>query len=360
MTTAEPRPGPAGPAPAVRYLKAVPQVVAVVLLALLPVGVAGFAGTEVNAMVVTLACLLGVQATMTEGPRWGAVLVAVGVGSMSVATVLSPHPWAAAAWIAVVGAGSYPAARLGRMRGYAIVGITTGFVVVAPVPVDPADKVELVRVVQTGGGVVLLNLVVGLLAGLWSSQVTARALPRSVPLPGLERSSAAVLAGTLAVTTATATFVVLEWYRLPLAAWLLLTLYVLAMSARPEEPRRAVRIKAAQRAVGTVGGALIAMVVALVVPWEGVQHLLGMGCLVVSLLLFLDPDPHHYWRAVALLTPAVVLFDSDAGTALSADAYRVGFTLLGVALAALVVPVVTVVLTVLTGRASGRSAPARP
>ena len=60
--------------------------------------------------------------------------------------------------------------------------------------------------------------------------------------------------------------------------------------------------------------------------------------------------PARYWWYVVLLTAAVVLADSDAGTAVSTAEYRLGFTLAGVAAAVAVVVAVRVLTEVITDR----------
>jgi hypothetical protein len=62
------------------------------------------------------------------------------------------------------------------------------------------------------------------------------------------------LAIALGVTGSLSVFVVLSWYRVPVAAWLVLTLYVLAMAPSPTGTTAALVAKAAQRVLGTVVG----------------------------------------------------------------------------------------------------------
>lgn len=317
------------------------------LLPFVPAVVAGFVAPGVNSLLVVLACLCGLQATVCTGSvRWGGLFTAAMVGSIFVATLLTGWPLAAGAWMVVIAVGAGVAGRNGLMGGYALVGIVTGFVLLSPVPVDATLRVEVLAPPDGGLSLAVTNAVVAALAGGWAVLVTSR-FPQPMagrPREPLSRLSAVAVAVALAVATGASTVVVLEWYRAPVAAWLLLTLYVLVLAPDPANPARSILHKVSQRLLGTFAGALLAVVIATLVPQTTALHALGFASLAVAVLLSLDAAPGHYWRYVVFLTPAMVLFDSDAGTAVTAGELRVVFTVIAGAIATVLIAAAALVV----------------
>jgi hypothetical protein len=88
--------------------------------------------------------------------------------------------------------------------------------------------------------------------------------------------------------------------------------------------------KAGGRALGTVIGFLIAIVVGLVISSGPLLYLVGTICMVVALVVMMAGKP--YWWFAAFLTPAIVLYESAGSTVTKVAIERLDATLVGIAL----------------------------
>ncbi|QSB12810.1 FUSC family protein [Natronosporangium hydrolyticum] len=304
-----------------------PRLLAALLAAFAPALVAGALIPELNAFVLAMVVLLSAQTALFTGWRRGPPIIAFGLASLTIATVVSHLPALASLWMVIVAAGAGLALYHGTMMGYAMVGVTTGFVIVSPAPVATVDKVALIHPVVTGAMAALLTLAAGVALAAWTVALLVwfRLSRPRVDQPGLAAPASAYIALVLAVTTGLGVYVILSWYRVPVAAWLILTLYVLVMKPTPDAPLAGVIRRSIHRVAGTLAGSAAAVVLVFLVPVDWLLHLLGFG-LIVAALAAASPDPRRYWRFVLLLTPGVVLLDSAAGTGLVAAEYRLAFT----------------------------------
>ena len=87
-----------------------------------------------------------------------------------------------------------------------------------------------------------------------------------------------------------------------------------------------------ERASGTVIGFGIAIVLYAILDLPAVLYVCA-AVLMVLALVALQVQHRPYWQYVALLTPAVVLLEGGSGSVVDTALARLGFTLLGAALA---------------------------
>jgi len=306
-----------------------------------------------NTMVVTLALMAAVLATARFGWPTGTGFAVAGVVTVSVATLASPSPAWAAVWMLVVGAGVAPALARGLMPAYVWLGIATGLVVVSPQPVDTADKTSLLTGLSTAWSDVAVNAAVGLVvaaAAIGWLVLLGVGQPRPTA-PALGWAEAIQVAVVVALTTAVGTLVVLQWYRLPVAGWFVLTVYVVAANPGPDAPLGTMVSKALVRTLGTVFGAAAAVVVAQLVSLTWVLHVAAVGLFVAAMYVSIR-YAGHYWWYVVLLTASVVLANSVVGTTVAAAEYRLAFTVAAVVAAVAMVVLVRVLTALVCGRTS--------
>lgn len=275
-----------------------------------------------------LAALGGWMVGMFVGRQLG-LLLAVGLGIfLTLGYGFAFNPWLAGA---VVGCA---AAVYGTTARWGVSGrLVTGMVVLAFTVAQPNPLL-------TDAGVwtnAALTGVVGLLAALWGlllGVLMGKSAPKP-PLDPLPPQQVTYFAWMAAIVLGTATWFVsyLQWQHG--GAWFLLTIIVIL------QPHYADTLtKTIHRAIGTVAGFVIAMIVALVVPWTGVIMLLAAVFMTIAMVLVMKPGA-PYWQFVTFLTPAIVLLES-AGSAsiVQTDVTRLGFTLLGVAVGLAVIAIV--------------------
>ena len=87
--------------------------------------------------------------------------------------------------------------------------------------------------------------------------------------------------------------------------------------------------KAGSRAIGTVIGFVIAIVIGAFVTSAPMLYLLGTVCLIVSMVVMLAGKP--YWWFATFLTPAIVLYESAGSTVTKVAVERLEATLIGIA-----------------------------
>jgi uncharacterized membrane protein YiaA len=161
-----------------------------------------------------------------------------------------------------------------------------------------------------------------LFGGALAVAVASR-LPRTTPTPGVEQRRAWRHAAVMALSVGAVVYLVGLW-DVPHGYWVALTLTVVL---RPFEDQTMKR--SAQRVLGTIAGALLALVAALFLPLWALLVLLVAGT-VLSSAYALNRD---YTRQVLFMTPAVVLLGS-AGHPFQIASERALATLAGALLAA--------------------------
>jgi len=250
----------------------------------------------------------------------------VGVAGV-IAILTEPWPLAVAVVITLLTAGAALASRRGLHNAALLVPIVISLVITAPPTITGVDS-SLVIAIVTG---------VSLCAsGLWVTLAVRLVLGSGAPrLPRSEHSLTASItyAAVMAVVVGTAAYIVLALYPIDRGGWLILALIVTL------QPSSADTIaKALQRLGGTVIGLAVTLVVALVdlPPWTNL--------LITSVLLYLALAsrfvlPQPYWVYVTLLTPAVLLMNTQAADAFDLASKRLELT----AVAALVAIVVALI-----------------
>ncbi|MCA0296348.1 MAG: FUSC family protein [Actinobacteria bacterium] len=163
-----------------------------------------------------------------------------------------------------------------------------------------------------------------LLVGAVLMVAMAARLPRRPRAPGIEQRRAWRHAIVMALSAGLVVYLVGVW-DVPHGYWVALTLTVVL---RPFDDQTMTR--ASERVLGTIAGALLALVAALLLPLPALLVLL-MGCTVLSFAYAMKGD---YVRQVLFLTPSVVLIGSAGGNAALLASERALATLAGALLAA--------------------------
>ena len=87
--------------------------------------------------------------------------------------------------------------------------------------------------------------------------------------------------------------------------------------------------KAGGRAIGTVIGFMIAIIVGVFVTNGPILYVLGTVCLVVAMAVMMIGKP--YWWFATFITPAIVLYNSAGSTVTKVAIERVEATFIGIA-----------------------------
>jgi len=281
----------------------VPTVVAVLLGA---GDVASFLGTGV---------LAGVLGRVFGGDRIGLVVVAATCAFGGLAVLLSDSAIASGVAFGLAGVGVAASARWGVASGFAAVPIAAALV---------ASDATPGAALEVSGWIAL--------GGLWAFAVVALVdhaglaplPPRAEPVPRVW-----VYALGLGALAGLANAVVVA-FDVPYGPWLNLTIFVVALPSY-----RGTIAKVVDRSVGTIVGAVCALVLGLVLPaaaWPLVA--------ILAMSLMVDAMAASYRRYVVFLTIAMVLLQADSSRSLvEADAFRAGLTLVA-SLAILLVAIV--------------------
>ena len=179
-------------------------------------------------------------------------------------------------------------------------------------------------------GSALLGVAAALAGGLWTvliGYLLLRRLPTSplVPLPAI---SAVVYGIALALLLGATTLVATTWGHGTMAGWVLLTILVIARPGFTETWRRVLA-----RSLGTVLGGAAAALLALAVHTEWVLATVGFVALALAILLQLIKADYALYSVA--LTAAVVLINSRTTDLFAIDVERVGFTVIGAIVTAL-------------------------
>lgn len=156
------------------------------------------------------------------------------------------------------------------------------------------------------------------------------------------------MAGGIGLLLFVEAWISLSEYRVPAAHWLMLTTLMIVQPSSADTIRRGIH-----RAIGTVAGAGIAAAIVVAGTPLGLRMAIGYVVLIAALTVMLSGRP--YWLFATLLTPAVILLAEGTANGLDVTAARLGFTLMGIALA---FGLMLIVWIVQHGRSRGRSAPA--
>jgi hypothetical protein len=238
-----------------------------------------------------------------------------------VAFLVNGNVWVSAALMGLVGLALGLSCRLGLHPIVLVIAIfsSSAFFPVTP----PAGAIGNVAGATSTAAAILAGGVVS--AVCFHVLARGRTMPRPPTIPWQDTS---VHTAALVVTLFIGTLAVLSWDRTPVAAWLLVTIVVLSQPADVITRRRSI-----ERVLGTVAGALLAGLVALVMSAEWVTVTIALTCLVVAWSYRLShpevEQGYGYWIYALVWTPAMVLLAVPQGgsATLDADGQRILLTL---------------------------------
>ncbi len=285
------------------------------------------ARTLLLSAVATVVLVAAIVVAYLAGGTQGALALGMGaMASLRPAISLRPlHSFALAAPTAMAGAVAV------ALRGQPLAAAF--FVALCCLLVAPAGMLQdgLLAMVPTVVAVLVLvpgdfqpgRTAIWMLIGGALVVAVATRLPRTKPVAGVEERRAWRHAAVMAVSVGAVVYLVGLW-DLPHGYWVALTLTVVL---RPFDDQT--MKKSTQRVLGTVAGALFALIAAVFLPVWALLVLLVLST-VLSAAYALKPD---YTRQVLFMTPAVVLLGS-AGHPLLIASERAIATLAGALLAA--------------------------
>lgn len=212
-------------------------------------------------------------------------------------------------------------ARRGLSSPILIVGMNLGFLILTPQELESSNQV-------LSAGILLA------LGGIWAVVVSTLVRKRLKPSAATGSKSLRVIipyALSLGISTGLATYFLMVYAPGGVGAWLVLTIFVVL---KPDTS--ATISKTRDRILGTIAGAIIAFIAIEVLAFLGLNH---GGVQLTIALLFMGASMAYfvqgpYWLFVLLLTPGMVLLDSNnVNDQISVDEWRVAYTIIGVALA---------------------------
>ena len=256
-------------------------------------------------------------------------IIVLMVVSGTLARVFDQSPILSALLIAVVAFLIGISARRGLSSPILFVGISLAFLVINPPKLGESGNQALDNL-----NPVLVTAILLIIGGLWARLVISSIRKWIPTTPETSPRSMKILVPyglALGISTGLATYFLMTYAPGGVGAWLILTIFVVY---KPDPDKTRARTR--DRVIGTIGGAIAAFIILEILEafdWQQglVQLLLALILLGVSMTYFV---PGPYWKYVFFLTPGVVLLDSNAvSDQTSVDFLRVGYTLLGVAIA---------------------------
>jgi hypothetical protein len=266
-----------------------------------------------------LATMAALMASVFAGIRLGLIVTAALLVADMLALPAAPYP----VWAGLLMAVAALLYGLSARRGL------TSMIVTAPVAIafTLADPPKLQQ-----GSMLADALALGvfaLLGGLWGTafgSLLGRKVPRKVP-PLSSWSKAVVFGITMAIVAGVTMGIVVATGIGHTGAWILLTILLVVQPAMGQTFR-----KSLERALGTLLGFGIALVVALLVSNTAVLLALGIAFLTLAVYVKLD-SRSTYWQFTTFLTPGIVLAEGSAADAVSLDIDRLWASFIGVGVA---------------------------
>lgn len=265
------------------------------------------------AVALTITCVTG------TGWRAGLLVVAPFAVLSGLAVWVAPSPWLAAIVLAIGAFLRGYAARFGLHDALILTVIALGFLVAMPPTFTTTVPAPLV--------ISLLTLA----SGLWATLVIF-ALHKKIPRMPIKRlNPVRVLAFSvvLALLVGVATFLVVYFDLGQTGGWIILTVLVVFQPSLGAGFK-----KGASRALGTIAGFGITIVVGAFFPTGSILYLFGFVFIVITFLFILQGRP--YWMYAMVLTPAVVLLDSANSKVGFVAMERLKGTFIGIAFTLLV------------------------
>lgn len=273
---------------------------------------------------LTSLCVYGGVIAITAGfydLRLSAALSVVAGIAAFLAVLVHPYPLAGGIFMGLLAGGAALTARRGLHSPVLVVPLAISITLTAPPTITGVS------------GGVATALVAGLAmaaCGLWVTGVSRVILGERrphFPTRPHSRNAAITYAVVMAVVVGLATWGVLSSGPVDHGGWLILTLVVILQPSTTDTIR-----KTLQRLGGTVAGLGIALVFALVDLPPALQLSMSavlLYCALASRFVLRLP----YWVYVILLTPAIILMNAKATSALDLAAERFAFTALGAVIA---------------------------
>jgi hypothetical protein len=227
------------------------------------------------------------------------------------------------------------AARVGMHDALIMTVISLGFIAASPAqPISSLTGPIYVALVTLG-------------AALWATLVmfVLRRRLHARPHDGLDPQRVMAFSFMLALLVGVATWVVVALDLGHTGGWIILTILVVFQPSLG-----AGFAKAVHRALGTVLGFFVAIVIGLLVPSGPLVYLMGTAFLMAAFMLMLQGRP--YWLYATVLTPAIVLLESAGSTVERVAEERIVATLIGVAATLIVILAIAPFSTRLVGKPS--------
>ena len=272
------------------------------------------------------AAMAAMLAGMLVGVRFALIITAGVTVANMFALVAAPYPVWAGLVMAATALMYGLTARWGISSLIGMAPVAVGFTIADP-PMLESQGTLLANVL-------LLGLFTAL-GGLWGSgfgAVLGRKIPHQRP-PLTTWRRTVMFAVTMAIVTGVTAALVVSSGIGHTGAWILLTIFLIVQPALHQTFRRSI-----DRALGTVFGFGIAFLVALLVANHTALLVIGMVFLTFAIYVKLDPRS-QYWLFTTFLTPGIVLAEGADADVLSLDVDRLRASLIGVAVALLMIAV---------------------
>ena len=317
---------PAGPTSFFAEMRVLLMVAAAMALILVLIAVV----SPTAAIAASPGVIVGAVAMLTFGGFRPVVWTLLVLGALTwIAFLIGPNAWASAVLMALVGLVMGLAGRVGLRSIAMIVAMFTASALI-PQPPPIGDLGTVAGATSTAAVILLAGLASAVVLRVMAPGRTFHR-PPVVPWPETVVNTTA-----LVVTLFLGTLWVLTWDRSPVAAWLMVTIIVIA------QPSSSVTLwRSAERVIGTAVGAVLAAGVVVLVPFQWLEFVVAFVLLVSAWSLRLShpimETGHFYWMYALLWTPAMVILTVPQGgsATLSADGQRVLLTVvaaIGVAL----------------------------
>lgn len=288
----------------------------VLLTALLLVGTA--MSPWPSAVGVVFGAILPVVLAILHGPRVSLTFALLNPVAVVLGVLATSHPAAITLLMALATAGIAFAASRGLRSPAVYLALEAGLRGVGSVPPLPSGDASLTAKAFLCAGIALGT-------GLFLVGLHLWLLPELSPLHRtcLDRRQSALYGLLLGVLLLPATWLVATYWPGSRAGWILVTVLV---TVRPAaiDTRRLV----AQRVVGTLVGGVLVVIFALTLPADA-RVAVGAMCAIAAVALRILRV--QYGAFVAALTLAVVLLTAPGDETLTADAERVGYTVVAAA-----------------------------
>ncbi len=269
------------------------------------------------------AILPGVAMTVAcvTGAGWRTGIIATGPFAVlaGLAAWTSPSPVFAAIVLAVAAFLRGYAAKFGLHDALILTVITLGFIVAMPPHFNSQVAAPLLVAVVTLGSSVWATFVIFVLR---------KQLPH-MPLVKVNPQRVLVYSTVLATLVGIATFLVAQYNLGQTGGWIILTVLVVFQPHLGSGFK-----KAASRALGTVAGFGISIVIGEFFPTGSILYVFGFVFIVIMFIFLLQN--RAYWLYAMVLTPAVVLLTSANSTVGVIAIERLKATIIGIAFTLLV------------------------